>query len=85
VSALRSSSVYQGALEASLAVAICVGFGVWADDYFDTSPGFLLAGLAIGFGAFITRLLRLTKEMSEAKNDAADNGKQKQGENGHEG
>ena len=62
MSALRSSSVYQGALEASLAVAICVGSGVWADDYFDTSPWFLFAGLGIGFGAFIVRLYRLTGE-----------------------
>jgi len=75
----KSGGAYQGGVEASLAVAICVGAGVWADDYFGTSPGFMLAGLGIGFAAFITRLIRLTKELND---DSADSGKTKQGDHG---
>ena len=77
----KSGGVYQGAMEASLAVAICVGAGVWADDRFETSPGFLLAGLGIGFAAFITRLVRLAKELND---DTADSGKPNQGHDGHD-
>ena len=62
MSSKNVGSAYQGALEAGLAVAISVGLGVFADDYFDTSPWFLFAGLGIGFGAFIVRLYRLTGE-----------------------
>lgn len=57
-------AAYQGALEAALAVVISAGIGIWADSYFDTSPGFLLAGLGIGFGAFIWRLVKLSQELS---------------------
>ena len=54
---------YQGGLEAALAVVISMGFGVWADSYFGTSPILLFVGLAIGFGAFVVRLLRMTQEI----------------------
>ena len=65
MSSRNLGSAYQGAIEAALAVAISVGLGVLADDYFDTSPWFLLLGLGIGFGAFVLRLYRLMDERNE--------------------
>lgn len=76
----KSGGVYQAAMEASLAVAICVAAGVWSDNYFETSPGFLLVGLGIGFGSFITRLMRLTKGLNEANDGTAGSGKPIQGD-----
>ncbi|MCH2172606.1 AtpZ/AtpI family protein [Myxococcota bacterium] len=57
---------YQGAVEAGLAIVISVGFGLWADTRFDTSPVGLLVGLAIGMGAFALRITRLLRGMNGA-------------------
>jgi len=59
----RQGAVYQGAFEAVFAILIGVGFGYWADASFDTSPWGLLVGLALGFSAFVLRLVRLAREM----------------------
>ena len=67
-------SAYQGAFEASIALALCVGAGVWADDSLDTSPWFLLAGLGIGFAAFTVRLIRLAGEQGETGHDDQESG-----------
>ena len=64
MSGRQLGAAYQGALEAALAVVISAGLGIWADSYFETSPGFLLAGLGIGFAAFIWRLVKLSQELS---------------------
>ena len=53
---------YQGAVEAVLAIVISMGFGLWADTHFGTSPVGLLVGLAIGMGAFALRITRLLRE-----------------------
>ncbi|MFP8874915.1 MAG: AtpZ/AtpI family protein [Myxococcota bacterium] len=74
MSSRNPGSAYQGALEASIALAISLGAGVWADDHFDTSPGFLLAGLGIGFAAFTVRLMRLAGERDETGRDDPENG-----------
>ena len=85
-SATRFGPAYQGGLEAALAVVIAMGFGIWADSYFGTSPIGLFLGLGIGFGAFILRLVRLLGESnppaeqpeaarSELEEDASDNGR----------
>ena len=59
----RAGSAYQGAFEAVFAILIGAGFGYWADASFDTSPWGLLLGLALGFGAFVLRLVRLARQM----------------------
>ena len=61
----RAGTAYQGAFEAVFAMLIGVGFGYWADASFDTSPWGLLAGLALGFGAFVLRLVRLGRQLQE--------------------
>ena len=64
--ARQLGSAYQGALEAVLSVVIATGLGAWADSHFGTSPALLLVGLGIGFGSFILRLWRLTREPAQA-------------------
>lgn len=60
---------YQGALEAVLAVVIMVVLGAFADSHFGTTPILLLSGLAIGFGAFVLRLVRLLRETQRPSGD----------------
>ena len=72
MSSRNLGSAYQGSLEAALAVAIGVGLGVFADDYFDTSPWFLFAGLGIGFSAFVVRLYRLMGEADEQQKNVGE-------------
>jgi F0F1-type ATP synthase assembly protein I len=50
---------YQGAMEAVLAIPIGAGFGHLADRQWESAPVGLLIGLALGFGAFILRLVRM--------------------------
>lgn len=59
----RAGTAYQGAFEAVFAILIGVGLGYWADASFDTSPWGLLAGLALGLGAFVLRLVRLARQL----------------------
>ena len=70
----RVGGAYQGALEATLAVVISVLAGVWVDTKLDTSPAFLLTGLAVGFGAFILRLTRLLREVADPDDDKTGTG-----------
>ena len=66
----RFGPAYQGGLEAGLAVVIAMGFGIWADSYFGTSPVLLFVGLGIGFGAFVVRLFRMPRELeAQAKRE----------------
>ena len=55
------AAVYQGAFEAVFAILIAAGIGHWADRHFGTSPRYVLVGFALGFGAFVLRLLRLRR------------------------
>lgn len=57
--AKRFGGVYQGAVEAVVALLLAMGAGYWADWKFDTAPRWLLVGTAIGFGAFVLRLWRM--------------------------
>jgi F0F1-type ATP synthase assembly protein I len=50
---------YQGAMEAVLAIPVGAGFGYLADRQWESAPVGLLIGFAIGFGAFILRLVRM--------------------------
>ena len=68
----RVGRVYEGAFESVFAILLAGGLGYWADKYFETSPSFLLTGLAIGFGAFVLRLWKLgiaLQKMAEGKTD----------------
>ena len=59
----RGLAAYQGAFEAVLAIPIAIGGGYWLDGRFDTTPIFLLVGAAVGFGAFVLRLVRLGRQL----------------------
>lgn len=66
---------YQAASEAVVAILIAAGVGYWADGKLDTSPWLLFLGTALGFTAFVMRLLRLGRQLeklraSEAESDA---------------
>jgi F0F1-type ATP synthase assembly protein I len=69
----RQGLAYQGAFEAVFAILIAAGLGLWADDYFDTSPRYLLIGTAIGFASFVLRLLRLGRQL-QADGDGGGSG-----------
>ena len=56
---------YQGAVEAVFAVLIATGAGYWVDGRYDTSPFGLFIGAALGFAAFVVRLLRLREIVDE--------------------
>ncbi|MDE0886107.1 MAG: hypothetical protein OSB70_11300 [Myxococcota bacterium] len=53
---------YQGAVEAALAIPIGSGLGYLADQQWGTEPAGLYIGVAVGFGAFILRLVRMRPE-----------------------
>ncbi|HZO09831.1 MAG TPA: AtpZ/AtpI family protein [Myxococcota bacterium] len=55
-------SAYQGALEAVFSIVIGVGVGYAVDSRFGTQPWGLLGGLALGFGAFVLRVVRIARE-----------------------
>jgi F0F1-type ATP synthase assembly protein I len=59
----RGLAAYQGAFEAVLAIPIAIGGGYWLDGRFDTSPILMLVGAAVGFGAFVLRLVRLGRQL----------------------
>ena len=61
--ARRKGLAYQGALEAVMAIPITIGIGYWLDGRFDTTPILLLLGAAVGFGAFVLRLVRLGRQL----------------------
>ena len=63
--ASRQGLAYQGALEAAVAIPIAAGIGYWIDTRFETTPFGLLIGTAVGFAAFVLRLLRLGKQLEE--------------------
>ncbi len=62
---------YQAGLEAIFALGVSAGLGAWADSRYDTAPIFLLAGMAVGFGACVLRLVRYQRAEESAAADAA--------------
>jgi F0F1-type ATP synthase assembly protein I len=64
-------AVYQGGSEAGFAVLIAGGIGYWIDGYFGSSPRGLLIGIGIGFGSFVLRLYRMTREIQRQYADEA--------------
>jgi F0F1-type ATP synthase assembly protein I len=67
--AKRFGGVYQGAVEAVVALLLAMGAGYWADQKLDTAPRWLLVGTAIGFAAFVLRLWRM-RSLVEPPRDA---------------
>ena len=55
----RQGAAYAAAMEAVFAILIGIGIGYFADERLGTSPWFLLAGVVLGFAAFVRRLWRL--------------------------
>jgi len=75
--ARRQGLAWQGAAEAVFAIPIAAGAGYWLDGRFDKSPIFLFLGTAIGFAAFVVRLMRLGRQVqaidaSEPRKDDTD-------------
>ena len=58
----RLGSAYQGALEAVFAIVIGAGAGYAVDRRFGTQPWGVFLGLALGFGAFVLRVVRMGRE-----------------------
>ncbi len=58
----RFGRAYQGAFEAVFAIVIGAGLGYGVDSRFATEPWGVLVGLALGFAAFVLRLVRLGRE-----------------------
>jgi len=57
----RGTAVYQGALEAVLAIGVAAGIGAWVDHRWATSPRWLITGTIVGFGSFVLRLFKMRK------------------------
>lgn len=66
----RFAGVYQGSVEAVVALLLAMGLGYWADEKFETAPVLLLVGVVIGFGAFVLRLMRMRHLVEEAAAEA---------------
>lgn len=60
-------SAYQGAMEAVLVVPIAILLGYWADDYFGTTPRFVIVGAVVGFAAMVLRLVRMKALVGDAE------------------
>ena len=69
--ARKAAVAYGGAVEAVLAIGVGAGLGYAADRAFDTSPGFLIAGVLLGFGSFVLLLVRMTRKLEEIPEDDA--------------
>jgi F0F1-type ATP synthase assembly protein I len=61
--ARRQGQAYQAAAEAVFAILVAAGVGYWVDQRFDTTPRYLLIGMAVGFASFAMRLVRLGKQL----------------------
>ncbi len=53
------SGVYQGSVEAVLALLIAMGIGYWLDERYDTDPWLLMTGVVLGFAAMVLRIWRM--------------------------
>jgi len=61
---MKMGRAYQGAFEATIAVVVAGAAGGYADQRFDTAPMFLIAGVLLGFGTFVLRLVKLMNELA---------------------
>ena len=65
----RQGAAYQGAFEAVFAILIAAFAGKFADDHFGTTPRYLLVGFAVGFFAFVMRLVRLGRHLQTSETE----------------
>jgi F0F1-type ATP synthase assembly protein I len=65
----KMGGAYQAALEAVFAIPVAAVLGYFADKGFGTSPIFLLVGVAMGFAAFVLRLVRLGRSIAPPQDD----------------
>jgi F0F1-type ATP synthase assembly protein I len=70
----NAGKAYQRALEAVLAIPIGIGIGYLADGRLDSSPFGLVIGAALGFAAFVRRLvsMRSLEESAPREGDGSD-------------
>ncbi len=54
---------YQAALEAVFAILIGILGGYYVDRWLGSAPVGLLVGVLVGFGSFVLRLVRLTRQL----------------------
>jgi F0F1-type ATP synthase assembly protein I len=62
---MKMGRAYQAAFEATIAVVVAGAAGGFADQRFGTAPMFLIAGVLLGFGTFVLRLVRLMNELAQ--------------------
>lgn len=68
----RGGRAYEGAFEAVGAILIATLLGYWFDEHFETTPKGVLVGAAIGFAAFVLRLVRLGRQLHPTGAEPAD-------------
>ena len=66
----RAGKAYQRALEAVLAIPIGIGIGYFVDVRLESSPIGLLVGAALGFAAFVRRLVSMRSLVESAAAEA---------------
>ena len=62
----REGKAYQRALEAVLAIPIGIGIGYFVDGRLESSPVGLVIGAALGFAAFVRRLVSMRSLVESA-------------------
>jgi F0F1-type ATP synthase assembly protein I len=62
----RAGKAYQRAVEAVLAIPLGIGIGYFVDGRLDSSPVGLLIGAALGFAAFVRRLVSMRSLVESA-------------------
>ena len=62
----RAGKAYQWALEAVLAIPIGIGIGYFVDGRLESSPVGLVIGAALGFAAFVRRLVSMRSLVESA-------------------
>jgi F0F1-type ATP synthase assembly protein I len=67
----RAGKAYQRALEAVLAIPIGIGIGYFVDERLESSPIGLVIGAALGFAAFVRRLVSMRSLVESEAADAA--------------
>ena len=62
----RAGKAYQRAVEAVLAIPIGIGIGYFVDGRLESSPIGLMIGAALGFAAFVRRLVSMRSLVESA-------------------
>ena len=65
----RQGAAYAAAMEAVFAILIAIGIGYFADERLGTTPWFMLAGVVLGFAAFVLRLWRFGARIQKPEDE----------------